>query len=250
MESENSPLWFCIGIGVFILLWEAAALVWGSEILLPHPLTVLRRFIALGRNAYFFRSLAGSFLRVTFSLLISIPLGIAAGLASGLDKRIRAVLQPFFTVVSATPVMAVILIAFLWFGSGQTPVFTGFLMVFPVMAANTMEGLRSVDRHLSELFLLYHLPRRDRLRYLYLPSLAPFILGGIRSSMSLCWKVVAAAEVLVQPFAGLGTGMQRAKVNLETPELFAWTAAAIAAAGLMQFILSLVIRLAGPRRYT
>jgi NitT/TauT family transport system permease protein len=54
--------------------------------------------------------------------------------------------------------------------------------------------------------------------------------------------VVVAAEVLAQPVRALGTGMQNAKAQLETPELFAWTAAAVLLAGTTDAALSLVLR--------
>jgi ABC-type nitrate/sulfonate/bicarbonate transport system ATPase subunit len=115
------------------------------------------------------------------------------------------------------------------------------------MAANTMAGVRSVDGRLRELCVLYKLSRGEQLRRLYIPAIGPFILGGLRSSLSLCWKVVVAAEVLVQPFRALGTGMQTAKAQLETAELFAWTAAAVIAAALSESILTLALW-AGKRR--
>jgi NitT/TauT family transport system permease protein len=162
-------------------------------------------------------------------------------MAAGLDKRGAAFFHPLFSVISATPVMAVILMAFLVLGAERTPVFTAFLMVFPVMAATTIEGLQSVDPRLQELFKIYPVSRGGEVRYLYIPALMPFILGGLRSSLSLCWKVVVAAEVLVQPFRALGTGMQTAKAQLETPELFAWTLATVIAAALSQGLLTLIL---------
>jgi NitT/TauT family transport system permease protein len=115
-------------------------------------------------------------------------------------------------------------------------------MVFPVMAANTIEGIHQVDPKLKELFIIYRMNLKETLRYLYIPSIMPFILGGLRSSLSLCWKVVVAAEVLVQPLRSIGTGMQQAKAQLETTELFAWTLATVLAAALTQFALTLIIR--------
>jgi NitT/TauT family transport system permease protein len=139
--------------------------------------------------------------------------------------------------------MAVILIAFLFLGAEKTPVFTAFLMVFPVMAATTMEGVRMTDPGLRELFKVYKIKTLDTLRYLYIPSLSPFILGGLGSSLSLCWKVVVAAEVLVQPLRSLGTGMQQAKARLETPELFAWTIATVSAAAFTQGLFTVLLRI-------
>jgi NitT/TauT family transport system permease protein len=162
-------------------------------------------------------------------------------MVAGMDKRGGAFFRPWFSIISATPVMSVILIVFLILGAERTPVFTAFLMVFPVMAATTIEGLRSVDPGLQELFRIYPVSRGEEIRYLYIPTLVPFILGGLRSSLSLCWKVVVAAEILVQPFRALGTRMQMAKAQLETPELFAWTLATVIAAALSQCLLTLIL---------
>jgi NitT/TauT family transport system permease protein len=151
-------------------------------------------------------------------------------------------------VISATPVVSVILIAFLFLGSGRTPVFTAFLMVFPVMAANAIEGVGSADPKLKELSAAFKMSRAQTLKYLYIPSLVPFILAGLRSSLSLCWKVVVAAEVMVQPLRSLGAGMQQSKAQLETPELFAWTAATVIAAAFTQGVLSLAIKYRSKKR--
>jgi NitT/TauT family transport system permease protein len=121
-------------------------------------------------------------------------------------------------------------------------------MVFPVMSANVIEGINSTDPRLKELFIVYKMNLGEALKYLYIPSLVPFILGGLRSSLSLCWKVVVAAEVIVQPLRSLGTGMQQARAQLETPELFAWTAATVCAAAFTQSILSLFLFIHNQRR--
>jgi NitT/TauT family transport system permease protein len=248
MKRFFSLPWTLAGVAVLLLLWELGARAYGSGLILPGPLLVLGRFVELIQNPRFLAALWGSFLRVMWGIVIAIPLGIAAGVAAGLDKRIHAFLRPLFTVVSATPVISVILIAFLILGSGRTPVFTAFLMVFPVMAANAIEGVNSTDRRLKELFTAYKMSRAETLRYLYIPSLVPFIVGGLRSSLSLCWKVVVAAEVIVQPLRSLGSGMQQARAQLETPELFAWTLATVIAAAATQGILSLALNMNDRRK--
>jgi NitT/TauT family transport system permease protein len=237
-EGRFSLLWGFLGILFLVLLWELAARISGSELILPGPLPVLKRFIVLAETEAFRYALVKTFLRVMAGIFISAPAGIMIGIAAGLDKRAGSFFRPLFSVIAATPVMSVILIAFLWLGGERTPVFTAFLMVFPVMAANTMAGVKSADEKLRELFALYRLSRQEKLRYLYIPVLTPFILGGLGSALSLCWKVVVAAEVLVQPLGALGTGMQTAKARLETPELFAWTVAAVCAAAFSQGIFS------------
>ncbi|MDR1419330.1 MAG: ATP-binding cassette domain-containing protein [Treponema sp.] len=238
----SSAFWTALGVTALLLLWETASLAWGSDLLLPGPLPVLIRFLALLSGRRFLVSLASSFSRVMLGILVSVPAGVVLGLAAGRNRAAAAVLKPLFQVISATPVMSVILIIFLWFGTDRTPVVTAFLVVFPVMAAAAIEGARSVDPKLEELFAVYGIRGAAKMGALFLPSLAPFILGGLRASLSLSWKVVVASEVLVQPFGALGTGMQDAKARLETAELFAWTAGTVCAAAFSQGLVSLAAR--------
>jgi NitT/TauT family transport system permease protein len=240
-RRKTAFLWTTAGILLLLAIWEAASLLRGSELLLPGPLSAARQFVRLMGTRRFLRSLAESSVRVFSGMLLSVPLGVIAGIAAGLNRRAGALLKPLFQVISATPVMSVILIAFLWFGQERTPVFTAFLMIFPVIAANTIAGISSLDPKLKELFAVYRLSRKERFWSLYLPGIAPFVLGGLRSGLSLCWKVVVAAEVLVQPRFSLGAGMQAAKAQLETPELFAWTAGTVIAAALSQVLLSCML---------
>ena len=240
--------WTIAGIIFLLLLWELLSRVYGTSLILPGPLPVIWQFISLITTPRFLNALGGSFLRVLFGILIAVPLAIIAGILTGLDKRINAFFKPLFSVISATPVISVILIAFLVLGSGRTPVFTSFLMIFPVMATNVAVGINSTDSRLKELFSVFKMSRRETLRFLYLPSLIPFIMGGLISSLSLCWKVVVAAEVIVQPMQSLGLGMQRARTNLETPELFAWTAATVIAAASTQAVLTLILKRYGRKR--
>jgi NitT/TauT family transport system permease protein len=248
LNAKNQIFWTLAGIAFLFALWELGARFFGSLLILPGPLPVLAGFIRLLQSRRFLEALGGSLLRVLAGIVIAVPLGAAAGIAAGLNMRVRMFLKPLFSVISATPVVSVILIAFLFLGSGRTPVFTAFLMVFPVMAANTIEGIGNTDPKLKELFTAFKMSRVETLKYLYIPSLVPFILAGLRSSLSLCWKVVVAAEVMIQPMRSLGTGMQQSKMQLETPELFAWTAAAVIAAASTQGILSLVIKCRGKKR--
>jgi NitT/TauT family transport system permease protein len=241
--------WSVAGICFILLVWKTASLIVAQDLLLPPPESVLAKLVALVTTPRFLRSLLFTLFRLLSALAVSIPLGIIAGLVSGLSVRAAAFLRPLFSIISTTPVMSIILIAFLWFGAERTPAFAAFLMVFPVITANVMTGIKAIDPKLEELFAVYQMDMREKIRYLYLPSLAPFIAGGCRASLSMCWKVVVAAEVLVQPLLALGTGMQRAKAALDTAELFSWTAAAIIVAALSETVLWSVLRKRKKHKY-
>lgn len=226
---KRDAAWTAAGCLALALAWEAGARLVGSELILPGPRSVFSGLLELAASERFPAALLGSLARVAAALALSVPAAVAVGLASGLDARARAFFRPLFAVVGATPVLSIILIAILVFGQDRTPVFAAFLMIFPVMAAAAAEGARATDPRLVEAARAFGLSRTTRLFRLYLPSLAPYLAAGTRASLSLGWKVVVAAEVLAQPARSLGAGMQAAKANLETAELFAWTAAAVLA---------------------
>lgn len=217
-----------------LVLWELGSKLLSSDLLLPNPrktLLALRELIGTQR---FFKALGMSLIRILLSMAVAIPLSLLIGIPSALNWRIRAFMRPLFLVIAATPVLSIILIAFIWFGQERTPIFSAFLMMFPVLTATIMAGIQSADPKLREVLEVYELSKIQQLRLLYIPSLVPYLFAGLHSALSLCWKVVVAAEVIVQPRYALGTGMQMAKAQLETTELLAWTIATVIMAGLTE----------------
>ena len=59
--------------------------------------------------------------------------------------------------------------------------------------------------------------------YIRLPSAKKALDAGAESAFGICWKVVAAGEVLSLPRNAAGTMMQRSQVHLETAEVLAVT---------------------------
>jgi NitT/TauT family transport system permease protein len=226
----------------FFLVWKAAAVAVGKDIILPPPERVLGIALGLFPTSRFLESLWATFLRGAAAFGISAAAGTVAGLASGLWPAFEAALYPFMTIIRATPVLALILLALLWFPSGFVPIFSAFLMAFPVMATSAAEGARAADAKLLEMAALFRVPRRDLLLKLRLPSAVPHLLSGARSALGLSWKVVVAGEVLSQPARALGTGMQEARVLLETGRVFAWAAAAVLLCGLTEWLFAFLTR--------
>jgi NitT/TauT family transport system permease protein len=107
------------------------------------------------------------------------------------------------------------------------PVFSAFLIAFPVIAGNVAEGMRSVDPGLKAMAAVYRVGSYSRLINLELPSVLPFFISGAVTALALSWKVVIAGEILSLPSHALGTGMAESRVMLETGAVFAWTAAAL-----------------------
>lgn len=226
----------------FILVWKIASLQMGSDIILPAPETVFLRLLAILQGVKFWQAVGATSLRTLYSLLLSFVLGFTAGIACGTSRKADSFLSPLISITRTAPVMSVILLSMIWFKTDVVPVFVGVLMVFPILTANVKQGVRNVDKRLIELGQAYKLSRRDVLCEITIPSVVPFVLAGLRSSIGVAWKVIIAAEVLSQPIKAVGTGLQFSQMNLETAEVMAWTVTAIILSWLSESVLDLIIR--------
>ncbi len=230
-----------VSVVFLVALWQIGAAVVGKEIILPSPARVLTEFISLAPTGEFLTAVLSTFLRGLEAFAASCIVGAMAGFASGRSETVRAALAPLLTTIRATPVLALILLALFWFPSGFVPIFSAFLMAFPVMAASAMQGARAAPPELLEMARLFKVPRAKVFFELRLPAASPYFAAGARASLGLSWKVVVAGEVLAQPRLAIGTGLQSSRVLLDTPRVFAWALAAILLCGLTEWIFGRIV---------
>ncbi len=209
------------------MLWYIAALIIDSPFIIPTPASVILDLFILIKTPVFNSMITVTCFRGLLAFGISLVCSFFLGLGSGISATFSAALRPWMTTIKATPVVAFILIALLWFGSSIVPIFVAVLMTVPVMTEAIAQGVRSSDKGLLEMARVYHFSRRDVLLHIQLPSALPFFLGGAGASLGLTWKVVVAGEILSSPRMGIGSAMQTAKIHLETPRVFSLTITAI-----------------------
>ena len=227
-----------VGVAAFWLgIWALASFFVGKEVLLPSPLSAGKALLSLAVTADFWISCAASLLRVCAGLLAGAVLGIATAVLSLCSKTARALLSPALSVIRATPVASFIILAFVWLSRGTIPVFTSSLIVLPVVWSSVTAAAGGIDKKLCEVAEVFRLPTKKRLRYIYIPSILPYFAQGLKTSLGMAWKAGVAAEVLCTPARSIGASLNGAKVYLETPVMFAWTAAVIILSMLLEYAL-------------
>lgn len=231
-----------LAVAVLLLIWEAAARIVASPIIIPLPGTTALRLFHLLLSGGFWSAVGATVLRGVVGFSISLVAGIVVGVAAGASSVVRSGVSPILTVLRATPVMSIILLALIWFQSNLVPVFVAFLMVFPILCGNMIEGVRNVDPRLLRMSKVYGVARRRVILEVYLPSAVPYLIAAMTSAVGITWKVVIAAEVLSQPIHAVGTGLQLAKYRLDTADVFAWTFVAIALTAVSEQILDRIDR--------
>ncbi len=222
---------------VFILAWKLLAVFLGKEIILPSPEVTMRSLWMILHSENFWPSVGATVFRGTTGFIISCCLGLLLGLGAGFSTVIYWLLQPWIVIIRTTPVMSIIILAIIWLQTDMVPIFVTFLMIFPIIYANVVAGIKNVDRQLLEMARLYRVKNRRIILELFFPSLLPYLAAGASTAMGMAWKVIIAAEILSQPVFAIGSNLMDAKVNLATAQVLAWTVVAIIISFIFEYFL-------------
>lgn len=212
-----------LGAAVWIIIWQLVSMWLKQEILLVSPVSVIKRLTELIMMEEFWKSVAFSFGRIILGFFLGLILGtILAALSCGFFA-VEMLMEPLITVVKATPVASFIILCLIWIPSRNLSVFISFLMVFPVVYTNILEGIRQTDKQLLEMADSFGAGLMKKVEFVYLSQVQPYVVTACKLGLGLCWKAGIAAEVIGIPTGSIGEKLYKAKVYLETPDLFAWT---------------------------
>ncbi|WP_380175405.1 ABC transporter permease [Kineococcus sp. DHX-1] len=157
----------------------------------------------------------------------------------GESGLVRRGVTPLAVVLNVTPVVAIAPALVVAFGFGLTPkvVVTGLITFFPVLM-NTVTGLRSVDRHVLQVFRTVDASRLDVLVRLRFPSALPYLFAALRVVFPLSLVGAVVAEFAAAGAqSGLGTLISVASSNSQLDRVFA----AIACLALMGSLMLLLV---------
>ncbi len=222
----------------WIAVWHFAAIGVGKPLLLPSPVTVGKRMAELLATADFYRITAVSVRNVLLGFCIAVCCGTVLSLATSHGSFLRTLIFPVMTVIKATPVASFIILAMIWIGSARVPVFITFLIVLPIVWSDLDTGFSKVDPMLLQVASVYRFSFWKRMRIVVIPSVKPYFFSAMRTSVGLAWKAGIAAEIIAMPKSSIGTEIGEAKLYIDTPTMFAWTAIVILLSLLIEIIVT------------
>lgn len=207
----------------WIAVWQAANLLIHNNIIFVGPLDMLSALAGLVGDASFWGSILNSFARISAGFLGAFILSILLGSLAYVFPLVKELLEPVMLLIKSVPVASFVILALIWIGSRSLSVFTSFLVVVPMIYVSTLAGLEHTDRKLLEMARVFHMPLRRQIRYIYIPSLLPYLISGCRTALGMSWKSGVAAEVIGIPEGSIGEQLYYSKLYLDTAGLFAWT---------------------------
>ncbi|HKT22724.1 MAG TPA: ABC transporter permease [Nitrososphaerales archaeon] len=136
--------------------------------------------------------------------LLSAAVAIPIGLVMGRIRLVEYAVDPYVNFVYATPLVAIIPIALIWFG--PTNVATYFIILLhtaPPILINTMAGVKNTERTMVETGRSFGFGGLRLWQKVVLPSSLPYIMAGLRIGIGAALIGTMVAEIFLYN-TGLG----------------------------------------------
>jgi NitT/TauT family transport system permease protein/sulfonate transport system permease protein len=222
LRQRGWAWWLADGITVaVVLLWFIGTRNL-PDFVLPGPVPVVKRLLALFTDWDFLSHTLASTVRVLASVFIALVLGsVLAFIQRGvpaLDWVFRGFIQP---VLNSFPSIGWAILAALWFDPGHLSIiFVQVAILTPFCLINVGEGLRQLDVEALEMANSFSRNRSRVLRTMTFPLLLPYLLGALRISYGIAWKISLVAELLGAT-SGLGYLMLQAQGSADMTTVIA-----------------------------
>ncbi len=210
-ESAQEPWWRrpwilrALSVVVVLSVWEGYGRMI-PVIFISRPSAIYEAATDLMSGAAFWRQFTATISALLLGFGAAVAFGCTLGFLMGRLRTLAFVLDPYVTVIYATPRIALIPLLIMVFGIDmELRLAIVFLSsTFPVLI-NTMNGVRNVDQDLVETAIAFNATERQILRTVIIPATLPFVLSGVQIALghAIIGVIVAEMTVAVSGIGGL-----------------------------------------------
>jgi NitT/TauT family transport system permease protein len=152
------------------------------------------------------------------AVIIALPLGY--GLVK--SRLLATAMHPYLAAGQAIPVIVIAPLLVIWLGSGTVSnVIVCMLVVFFPMVVNTMLGVQTIDKTLTDAARVEGASGWSMLANIEFPLALPALIAGVRTGFTLSITGALVGEFVQGGDQGLGSLLLIAKNQYNTPFMFA-----------------------------
>jgi NitT/TauT family transport system permease protein len=222
-ETRRVRLLQVASVAVVLAVWEAVARAgWVDPLFVPSPTAVAAAFARIGGVAL--GSLGDTLLKTAVAYVLSVVLGVSAGVMIGSMRSLRGVVNPFVIALYGIPKILVLpwMVLLLGFGTAPAILYGTIHGLFPVLVL-VMGGVRDVDRTLLTVARAFGASTWQLYWKVILPAIVPTVIAGMRLAVVFCLLGVLVVEMFAG-VRGMGYVMSALANGFQAAELFAVTA--------------------------
>lgn len=184
---SNIKLAPLMGAFLFCVVWEDLIHLLEIPIyVLPAPSDVINVALKPESRELLYHATIQTGMAAFLGFSLAVFFGVLTGTLLASVRLLRIGVYPLANLLQMVPIIAIAPLLNIWFGYGVFGVAASAMIVsiFPVIA-NTVDGFRSIDPQLIELFNVYGARPAQRWRSLELPAALPQIFTGFRVAAGL-----------------------------------------------------------------
>lgn len=242
-ERHRSVLLFTLSLVIAFSSWQFLSTFVFNPFLIPPPLVVLETAWPMVLSGEIFRHIGISLLRVGIGFISGCVAAIALGVLIGWIKVANELLDPVIELLRYLSPTAMIPIAVIWFGIGETSkYFLIFWGTFFIVLINTTAGVMRAPIIRQRAAECLGASRLEIFLLVVIPSAAPYIVTGMRIAMASSFMSIIPAEILAAD-SGIGFLLQNSSILLQTNRIFV----ALLTISVLGFIFDRLFRMAVDR---
>ncbi len=161
--------------------------------------------------------------RLVVAVAVSLMIGIPIGLVMGLSSRVDEFLRPIVKFIMGVPALNWVIIVIIWFSSTELRI--GFVLVVlctPVTVYCVYDGVRGIDRKLTDMVLAFGANPIQHVRFLMWPYVKASAFTAAKLNVANAVRTVIVAELVGAPL-GIGKELDLAKNVFDMATVLAWT---------------------------
>lgn len=222
MISETFRRYQALALGIISLL--TIVVVWQAVVdfglidafFISTPIMVWAEFLIQLKDGIVFQNVSATLYSFVLAIGLATVVGIGLGVAAGWFSDIEAALEPFIWFKYSAPTIAFYPLFIAWLGYGTpTIVAIAFLFALTPIYANTLSGIKNVDRDLVRAAQSFGARRHDIFFRIALPGSVPVVVAGLRLGVGRALTGVVVAE-LFGASSGLGFSIAYFSQRLQT----------------------------------
>jgi ABC-type nitrate/sulfonate/bicarbonate transport system permease component len=188
-----------------LLAWELAADTGLIDVrFFPAPSSIIAKLIEMARSGELTENVLISLQRIVLGFLLGGVPAIVIGIAMGIWRPIRALVDPLIVATYPIPKSSLLPLILLIFGLGEmSKVMMVAIGVFYPMAINATAGVLQINQIYLDVGKSFKASPWDTFRTIALPGALPFIMTGVKLGAGLALILIAIAE-MVGAKSGIG----------------------------------------------
>ena len=210
-----------IAPAAFLALWEITVRLSGlPSFILPGPRDVFDKLILTIQNGTLATHSFATLSEMLTGLAVGSVLAVLLGTIISRSSLFERLVSPVLVASQAVPIVAIAPILVIWFGNGflTKSLICSLIVFFPVFV-NTVVGLKSVPRGLTELMRTLGADHFQILISLEIPSALAIFLSGLKIGATLS-VIGAVVGEFIGADVGLGFLINVGRGLYDTPLVF------------------------------